>query len=72
MSPLENVLYDEEVDFPLIQWRDCKTVTIIDFVGGSAVELCLRTVNERSCYKDNEFVQPKIIQDFNSKMLGVN
>ncbi|XP_062571144.1 piggyBac transposable element-derived protein 4-like [Saccostrea cucullata] len=60
-------------DFVYVQWRDCKTVTIISPIHkGSATGNCQRTVNERSGYKRKQLMQPVVIKDYNTNMGGVD
>ena len=60
-------------DFVYVQWRDCKTVTIVSPIhSGSDVSFCYRTVNERQGYKKKKIDQPTIIQDYNKFMGGVD
>lgn len=65
--------WHREGDFVYVQWRDCKTVTIISPIHkGSSIGQCQRTVNERSGYKKKVISQPLIVQDYNTNMGGVD
>ena len=65
--------WHRDSNFVFVQWRDCKTVTILSPIHrGSAVSECERTVNERSGYKKKKLVQPAVIKDYNSHMGGVD
>ncbi|VDI69814.1 Hypothetical predicted protein [Mytilus galloprovincialis] len=59
--------------FAYVQWRDCKTVTVISPIHrGSDVSYCHRTVNERKGFKKKKVVQPSVIHDYNTNMGGVD
>lgn len=73
VSSRGDIRWHREGDFVYVQWRDCKTITIITPIhNGSSIGQGQRTINEGSGYKKKVIPQPLIVQDYNTNMGGVD
>ncbi|XP_063400067.1 piggyBac transposable element-derived protein 4-like [Mytilus trossulus] len=65
--------WHREGSFVFIQWKDCKTVTLMSPLHrGSDVTSCFRTISNRSAWKRQNVKQPQVIHDYNVNMGGVD
>ncbi|XP_052076485.1 piggyBac transposable element-derived protein 4-like [Mytilus californianus] len=65
--------WHREGSFVFIQWKDCKTVTLMSPLHkGSDVTSCYRTISNRSAWKRQNIKQPLVIHDYNVNMGGVD
>ena len=65
--------WHRENNFVAVQWKDCKTVTIISPIHkGSEVTTCSRTVQQRLGMKKTTVSQPLLINNYNFGMLAVD
>ena len=59
--------------FVAVQWKDCKTVTVISPIHkGSDITSCKRVLQHRSNFRQSNVKQPTVIKDYNYGMNGVD
>ena len=65
--------WHREGNFVTVQWKDCKTVTIISPIHkGSDLTSCSRTLQERTGFKNKQVRQPLVVNSYNNGMNGVD